>query len=484
MLTRHYLGEDRVGPANVHANDPDGILANAVAGAGVDPPVPNDMTTAPMTQSDEKPAGKYVQPCARNYAIMYDNSMLNPLHTYCLHMSIQCAADGGVDEVDLMVDPDVPLQDQTVADKVRVVLQRAGHSNHTLLSLIQQNSPLAAGSNASLIVGSHPSMFPYNKGLPPDGMSVSRWASHLLQRCPREQFAQNPGAIADMFNSIQRQQVNTQAHVQFNMQPHKLSGISCLSEDDINVVLEAIASGAFGERLTNLMAPLPSTAWDFYNSIKAMGGRIIGTPQSFAALRSKVMAPQGVFGPYTCSLNLCPSEVGSEWTFRMAGYTYEFDLHGNPTDRPHTTQCYRIIAENPVAVAEFLHCYMRAFCAVMLGWPMDSDRQENTSCLFGVIKVAYLKYESSTRGGKHAHGQILQPVLQAVRLQQLMEDGMCMEHHLYGFMESFMTAYFPVPTSHPSVSTSGPIPAWVEHTPMRNGKMMPACCQDTTATTA
>ena len=43
MLSRHFLGEYRVGPANVHSNNPDGMLAQAVAGTGVDPPIPDEM---------------------------------------------------------------------------------------------------------------------------------------------------------------------------------------------------------------------------------------------------------------------------------------------------------------------------------------------------------------------------------------------------------------------------------------------------------
>ncbi len=37
VLTQNYLGEDRVGPANVHNIDPDNILARATATCTVDP---------------------------------------------------------------------------------------------------------------------------------------------------------------------------------------------------------------------------------------------------------------------------------------------------------------------------------------------------------------------------------------------------------------------------------------------------------------
>ena len=60
MRPRHFLGKDRVGRANVHANDPDGMLAQAVAGTGVDPPIPDEMQGVPMMLDREKTSGR---PC-------------------------------------------------------------------------------------------------------------------------------------------------------------------------------------------------------------------------------------------------------------------------------------------------------------------------------------------------------------------------------------------------------------------------------------
>jgi hypothetical protein len=157
------------------------------------------------------------------------------------------------------------------------------------------------------------------------------------------------------------------------------------------------------------------------------------------------MAVQPLFGHYTCSLNLCPSELGSEWTFAMAGKKYSFDALGMASDRPHVKQCQRIVAENPVACAEMIHAYMQAFAEIFLGWPMDAERQDNPDCIFGVILAAYLKYESSTRGGKHGHGQICQPALQAQRLKAMLEDAPMFQYQLHGFMEAVMMAFFPTP---------------------------------------
>jgi hypothetical protein len=130
----------------------------------------------------------------------------------------------------------------------------------------------------------------------------------------------------------------------------------------------------------------------------------------------------------------------------MSGKEYKFDALGMPSERPHVQACLKIVAENPVACADVIHAYMRAFADIFLGWPMDSDRQVNPDCVFGVLLAAYLKYESSTRGGKHGHGQICQPALQAQRLKEMLENTPAFQFQLHGFMEAVMMAFFPTPS--------------------------------------
>jgi hypothetical protein len=72
----------------------------------------------------------------------------------------------------------------------------------------------------------------------------------------------------------------------------------------------------------------------------------------------------------------------------------------------------------------------------------------NPKCIFGEIQVAYFKYESSGRGGKHGHGQILQRALQADNLKRLFSENRTnMQSMLYDFMESFASSVFPWPSS-------------------------------------
>ena len=44
VLLSGYLGDDRMGPANVHEHNPDSVFAQAMEGPDASPPKPADMT--------------------------------------------------------------------------------------------------------------------------------------------------------------------------------------------------------------------------------------------------------------------------------------------------------------------------------------------------------------------------------------------------------------------------------------------------------
>ena len=354
------------------------------------------------------------------------------------------------------MDPDVPVDNDTTVQRAKVMLQRQG----LLVSAVPKSDKLADDYSPQWFLDAHPSTFPWNAGGWPKGMSQDRWGQCILHRYPPSQFAQNLGLVTDMFNINQRHSVSKSAWIQFRFRQDQCADINALSESDVQSVLEAISKQEFGPNFKDRMDRLPPGAWALYNGVKAVGGRVLGTPQSYGSLRSKVIAVANFFGSYTCQLNLSPAEIGSEWTFILAGEEYKLGLDGRPTNRPDTLQCKRIIAANPVACADFLMSYLRAFCEIFLGWPMDSDCQTNPNCLFGPLYAAYLKYESSARGGLHAHGQCIKRILQTRNLQKLIEAGI-FQNELCGFFEGLMCAYFPVPQRPPS-----DIPAFNEVMPL------------------
>lgn len=295
------------------------------------------------------------------------------------------------------------------------------------------------------LIYAHPSAFPHGKGQCPEGMSLEHWARVILQRRPRRQYACNLGLLVDMWNIIQRHKVNTHAWVQLKLTPRMASSIVNLSQEDMQKVLKTVSKP--GSRNKN-WSTLSQPAKTLLNGMKRAGGRVMGSPQAMMTLRSRVLAVSTVFGPFTCMINLNPTEVNLHWTFKLSADSkgaYTFDSFGNPVGRSSSVECLRTVAANPVACADAIHAVFSAFAAIYMGWPMDSKRQTNPNCLFGPILAAYMKYESSGRGGKHAHGQILQPPLQVDNLKRLMDDTPAMQQRFFDFVEGFAASYLPWP---------------------------------------
>lgn len=90
MLSRHFLGEDRVGPANVHSNDPDGMLAQAVAGTGVDPPIPDEMQGVPVMPDREKTSGETMFSTWSLRMLVWQMYDVN-IDSACIYMCIHCS---------------------------------------------------------------------------------------------------------------------------------------------------------------------------------------------------------------------------------------------------------------------------------------------------------------------------------------------------------------------------------------------------------
>ena len=347
----------------------------------------------------------------------------------------------GIDDVELQMDPSGLIPDVNAAANLASDLSAAGLISQTkLVAAVPGGGQPLNDYDPLWLIKAHPSCFPWGTGGPPEGMSLIRWIRGTINRYPREQFAQNVGFLTDSFNIWQRHETYTHASVQLKLSPHLAAQIQHLTEDDICAVLKLLAGGSNGKDYTKAFGALPPAARVLLDGLKRTGARVLGSPQSFLSLRSKVIAGNVIFGSYTCMMNLCPSEISSEWTFRLSGKEFNFDMFGNPANPRPVIESLRCVAANPKSCAHFAHAYMQSFAKVFLGWPMDSPCQIDPNCLFGQILMAYLKYEVSGRFAKHAHGQITQPALQAKHILLMMENG-DFQKLLLNFMESFSMSY-------------------------------------------
>jgi Helitron helicase-like domain at N-terminus len=323
-----------------------------------------------------------------------------------------------------------------------------------LLSSVPMTAPFSDYDKMFLLYA-HVGTFPHGKGWCPDKMSYLEWVGIILRRHPIEQHGQNCAFIANAFNVYQRHLVNMHSGLEVKMRPYIVDRIKHLSQEHIQEVLRIFGKFLGGDAFNKAMNALPDEANLLLQSLKIVEARVPGTPNSFKSLRCKALSAVTVFGQYTCMLNLCPFESASPHTFTLMGKPYTFDRAGLPIGRPNYIDCLSAVASNPVACAQFLHAYMCAFQHRMLGWPAGASKQVDVNCIFGVVTFAYMKYESSGRGGKHAHGQIVQPVLQTKRLEKLFSEGSAVEKCLYDFMEGFCCSVMPSPDSRVVSDTVG-----------------------------
>jgi hypothetical protein len=336
----------------------------------------------------------------------------------------------------------------------------------TLISAVAMTTP-CDDYDKMFLLHAHACTFPHGKGWCPEGMSFLEWVRIILRRHPIEQHSRNCGFLANAFNLYQRHLVNTHSGLEVKMRPYMVEKVKRLSQEDIQEVLRIYGTGLGGDAFNKAMSALPSEANVLLQSLRITGARVPGTPGSFKSLRSMTLSAVTVHGQYTCMLNLCPFESSSPHTFTLMGKPYTFDRKGMPVGRPGYIECLAAIASNPVACAHFIDAYMRAFTHRMLGWPMGAKKQIDPTCLFGKVTFVYLKYESSGRGGKHAHGQIVQPLLQTKRLEELFREGRTVRKQLYAFMESFSCSVMPSPegpvapaSRAPSEGPSAPTVRW------------------------
>jgi hypothetical protein len=244
-----------------------------------------------------------------------------------------------------------------------------------IASVLPKDQSIVNDYNAGWVPGAHPSAFPYNKGGRPKGMSEKKWSQCILRRYPVEQFAQNLPLIVDMFNILQRHTAYTSSHIHFKFRPRDATIVAQMTPFDIQQVLDIMQMKPrpYGINLSNRLAAIGKignndgyfrflmdwlivgpAAKVLYHGITAARGRMLGTAESFRSLRSKVMGTFAVYGPYTMQMNLCPDENIAHWTFDLANKSYTFDIAGNPVNRPHITQCRKIVAENPAAVRRMI----------------------------------------------------------------------------------------------------------------------------------
>ncbi len=268
----------------------------------------------------------------------------------------------------------------------------------------------------------HPSVFPYCEGTPPDNMSYDAWLRVILQRAPREQFAEQPTLVLDMFNVTQRHEVNIATKRVLLSNETQFREFADMSSEQVVMAVELFQSKSKGKAYADALAQAPAVVQKFLRAMRQISAKVRATPAYYASLRSQAFALWHAVGPFTAFPTYNPSELHSPSALKVLGFEvhYAGDF-GAPTDLPLMVQRWRAVAANPVACAQFFNTYRGAVWSVLYGWPRDRTGQQqlDPQCPFGRIRAAVDRAENSGRGALHPHMLVAQADLQPSNLRRL-----------------------------------------------------------------
>ena len=147
-------------------------------------------------------------------------------------------------------------------------------------------------------------------------------------------------------------------------------------------------------------------------------------------------------------LNLCGSEMAAYWVYNMGHprTCYKFAAGtGKPSsDRPSRINALKFVSSNPYAAYHFHQMHIEVFHAVILGWPLDSDKQLDPNCLMGVILARHGSMEESTRKGLHSHWMITQAVLMQMFIsRRFAENASAIQQYILNLGEAIMCSAVP-----------------------------------------
>ena len=187
-------------------------------------------------------------------------------------------------------------------------------------------------------------------------------------------------------------------------------------------------------------------AQTLWRSFHIVSSKWLGTEASKMSLRSQVGSIPLILGAWTIFINQNPSDFDSALTFKLCDHAYTFDaddLRGRPIGRPCPRERRRIIANNPMAVADFFWVFMCCFVNKFLGWDVHTGKKLGRGWL-GDITAYYGSPEEGGRANAHMHMQAAQSAFEARRLRALLQNVQ-FRPVLFEYMESISCMYLPSP---------------------------------------
>ncbi|KXZ40964.1 hypothetical protein GPECTOR_1123g396 [Gonium pectorale] len=321
----------------------------------------------------------------------------------------------------------------------------------------------------------HPNRFPNGTGGQPAGMTEAHWVQLQLRRWypPDDHSGQAPHFVLDMFDRLQRHQVNDWVTQHLQIHPHLVERLQNMTYDQVLQALELLALGLRGQELADRVRAAPPIVADLVHGVRMSTSKVAGTAASAGSLRSRAYGLWVLYGPPTLSLTLNPSSINAEQFYQLCGAGYGFDADGKPIGRPAPGDRWQLVAGHPVSSAQCFDACMRAFFEIYAGWRFGELDQANPNCLFGRVDAYVHKPETNQRGELHAHPSLWQHAFHPTRLRPALAGWQ--RQTVLRFMESIQGQSFASPTLSGAVQPPE-AHAPLQARPIRRGPPQPSSC--------
>ena len=245
-------------------------------------------------------------------------------------------------------------------------------------------------SNPELLPGLYPTLFPYGFGVPEDSsrptkVSLNQHVRYLLALEDRR-FEKHHSFMFVLFNMIQRRQACLNASLMASRPYFR----------DIAPNLQTITSHEVEAALMTFikkpLSSLPNTRINMLlQQIKTVGGHVMGSAHSRAALRTQIHALVFNQGLPSIFMTINPADIHSRIALYFAGIDLDLDKI-LPQTIPSTYERAQIIAAHPVSTARFFHLLI----ANILKCMVEKGVLGPTKAYFGTV-------ENQGRGSLHLH---------------------------------------------------------------------------------
>jgi hypothetical protein len=254
----------------------------------------------------------------------------------------------------------------------------------------RSHMPINDCSNPELLLGLYPTLFPYGCGAPQDSsrpisVSLNQHIRYLLAY-DDQRFEKHHSFMFVLFNVMQRRQACWNASLMASRPYFRdtATDLQTLTSKEIEAALISVTKKTFSSvdnpRINMLM-----------KQIKTVGGNVMGSAYSRAALRTQIHALIFNQGLPSIFMTINPADIHSRVALYFAGVDLDLDTI-LPETIPSTYERAQIIAAHPVATARFFNVLISSILKCMV------DKG-----VLGPVKAYFGTVENQGRGSLHLH---------------------------------------------------------------------------------